>query len=84
MGNPLEAYDGNPKTATTFWNALSSYYSVNATLFTSEGLRITAALLHFKLGTEAGDWASECMETTLARNPIDYGTWNDFKDTFAK
>jgi hypothetical protein len=84
MGNPPEAYDGNPKTATAFWNALSSYYSVNAALFTTEGLRVAAALSHFKLGTEAGDWASERMETALARNPIDYGTWDDFKNAFAK
>jgi hypothetical protein len=66
MGNPPEPYNGNLKTATAFWNALSSYYSVNAALFTTEGLRVTATLSHFELGTEASDWASECMETTLA------------------
>jgi hypothetical protein len=84
MGNPPESFDGNLKTATTFWNALSSYYSVNAALFTTEQLCIAAALSHFKLGTEAGDWASEHMETALAHNPANYGTWQDFKDAFAK
>jgi hypothetical protein len=84
MGNPLESYDGNLKTATAFWNALSSYYSVNAALFTTEGLCIAATLSHFKLSTEAGDWASECMEAALALNPIDYSTWQNFKDAFAK
>jgi hypothetical protein len=84
MGTPPEPYDGKLQTATTFWNALSSYYSINAALFSLESLCVAAALTHFKLGTEAGDWASECMETALARNPVDYGSWQDFKDAFAK
>jgi hypothetical protein len=84
MGNAPEPYDGNPKTTTAFWNALSSYYSVNTALFTTEGLCIAAALSHFKLGTEVGNWASKCMETALAHNPVDYGTWQDFKDAFVK
>jgi hypothetical protein len=55
IGNPLEPYDGKSQTASAFWNALSSYYSVNTTLFATEGLCVAAALTHFKLGTEAGD-----------------------------
>jgi hypothetical protein len=55
MGNPPEPYDGKPQTAATFWNALSSYYSINAALFTTEGLHVASALTHFKLGTKAGD-----------------------------
>jgi hypothetical protein len=84
MGTPPEPYDGKLQTATAFWNALSSYYSVNAALFSSESLCVAAALTHFKLGTEAGDWASKCMETVLALNPVDYGSWPAFKDAFAK
>jgi hypothetical protein len=40
--------------------------------------------MHFKLGTEVGDWASECMATALAVNPVNYGTWQQFKDAFEK
>jgi hypothetical protein len=84
MGNPPDPYDGKLQTASAFWNALSSYYSVNAALFTIESLKVASALTHFKLGTEAGDWAGECMATTLTANPVDYGTWQQFKDAFEK
>jgi len=37
---------------------------------------------YFRQGTQAGEWASDCIATTLAANPTDYGTWQDFKDAF--
>jgi len=39
-------------------------------------------LQHFKQGTQAGDWASDHIATILAGNPVNYGTWQDFRDAF--
>jgi len=44
----------------------------------------TSALTHFKIGTPGGNWASDLMQTALNANPVDYGTWNDFKAAFEK
>jgi len=41
-----------------------------------------AALTHFKMGTSAGDWASDHLATTLGATPINYGIWADFKNKF--
>ena len=82
IGTPPKAFDGSADKATPFWNSLKSYYSINADVFTNEGKHVAAALTHFKLGTQAGDWASNCMATALAANPVDYGTWADFETAF--
>ena len=43
---------------------------------------MAAALTHFKLGTPAGDWASDHLSMALAATPINYGTWAAFKMAF--
>src|SRR5258707_2500329 len=83
-GNPPDPYDGSPEKATTFWNTLASYYAINLDLYTTEGRKVAAALTHFKLGTPAGEWASDQMATALGQKPVDFGTWNPFKDKFTK
>jgi hypothetical protein len=82
IGTPPKAFDGSADKATPFWNSLKSYYSINANVFTNEGKHVAAALTHFKLGMQAGDWASDRMATALAANPVDYGTWADFETAF--
>jgi hypothetical protein len=44
--------------------------------------RIASALTHFKLGTSAGEWAKDRQQTALANCPPDFGSWQDFQDTF--
>ena len=69
IGSPPEPFDGSPKKAQTFWNALDTYYMVNNNVFTDEGKRVATALIHFKVGTPTGKWASDRMATTAAANP---------------
>ena len=84
IGNPPEPFDGSPKKATTFWNALDTYYTVNSDIFTDEDKRVAAALTHFKVGTPAGEWASDRMAAAAAANPQTYGTWANLKADFEK
>jgi len=55
---------------------------VNANIFNTDQKKVLSALTYFKQGTQAGDWASNCIATALAANPIAYGMWNAFKDSF--
>jgi hypothetical protein len=82
VGTPPDAFDGNPARAEPFWNALENYYTLNNAVYTNQGQKVAATLTHFKLGTPAGDWASDRLSTTLSATPIDYGTWADFRDKF--
>jgi len=68
--------------AIAFWNALENYFIVNATTFDTNMKKVSSALTYFKQGTQAGDWASDHIATILARNPVNYGTWDDFRDAF--
>ena len=76
------AFDGNPAKAEPFWNALGNYYTLNNAVYADEGQKVVAALTHFKMGTSAGDWASNHLATTLRATPVTYGTWADFKTKF--
>jgi hypothetical protein len=51
-------------------------------VYTDEEQKVVATLTHFKMGTLAGDWASDCLATTLGATPINYSTWADFKNKF--
>jgi Retrotransposon gag protein len=82
VGTTPDAFDRTPAKAEPFWNALENYYTLNNTMYTNEGQKVAAALTHFKLGTPARDWASDCLSTALAATPVDYGTWAVFKDKF--
>src|SRR5712691_7750491 len=84
IGNPPDPYDGSPEKATAFWNTLASYYAINSDLYTTESCKVVAALTHFKLGTPAGEWASDQMAVALGQTPPDFGNWDQFKDKFNK
>jgi hypothetical protein len=55
---------------------------MNAAIYNNEDKKISAALTHFKLGTQAREWASDCMATALAAAQVTYGTWANFKADF--
>jgi hypothetical protein len=82
LGTVPEAFDGNADKAISFWNTLENYYHLNATTFTDDAKKVSTALTNFKLGTQAGEWASDHITTTRAGAQVDYGTWIDFKDAF--
>jgi hypothetical protein len=82
IGSVPNAFDGNLAKAESFWNALENYYTLNDAVYTNEGQKVATALTHFKMGTSAGDWASDCLATTLGATPITYGTWAEFKAKF--
>jgi len=82
LGTAPEPYNGKGDMAIAFWNALENYFTVNATTFDTNAKKVLSALTYFKQGTQAGDWASDHIATILAGNPVNYGTWDDFRDAF--
>jgi hypothetical protein len=82
LGTAPESFDGSVDKAIAFWNTLENYYTANAAVYDNEDKKISAALTHFKLGTQAGEWASDHMATALAAAPQTYGTWATFKADF--
>jgi hypothetical protein len=82
IGTVPEAFDGKADKAISFWNLLENYYHLNATTFTDDPKKVSTALTYFKLGTQAGEWASDRIATAQAGTQVDYGTWIDFKDAF--
>jgi len=82
LGTAPESYNGKGDTVIAFWNSLENYFTVNATTFDTDEKKVSSALTYFKQGTQAGDWASDHIATILAGNPVNYGTWQDFKDAF--
>jgi len=77
-----EPYNGKGDTAIAFWNSLENYFTVNAAIFDTDQKKVSLALTYFKQGTQARDWASDCIAATLAANPIAYRMWQAFKDAF--
>jgi len=82
LGTAFEPYNGKGDTAIAFWNALENYFTVNATTFDTNTKKVSSALTYFKQGTQAGDWASDHIATILSGNPVNYRTWDDFRDAF--
>jgi len=82
LGTAPEPYNGKGDMAIAFWNALENYFTVNATTFDTNTKKVWSALTYFKQGTQAGDWASDHISTILAGNPVNYSTWDDFRDAF--
>ena len=82
VGATPEAYDGKASSAIAFWNTLENYYTVNTAVYANKKARIQSALTHFKLGTQAGEWASNWIAKALGANPVDYRTWANFKKDF--
>jgi len=82
LGTAPESYNGKGDTAIAFWNSLENYFTVNATTADTNAKKVSSALTYFKQGTQAGDWASDHITTILAGNPVNYRTWQDFRDAF--
>src|SRR6266705_1356764 len=82
LGTAPDLYDGSPEKASTFWNTLANYYAINDAVYATDTQKVSSALTYFKIGTLGGHWASDRMEAALAANPVNYGTWNQFKTAF--
>ena len=79
LGSPPEPYNGKPDKAEAFWSALESYFYLNSSMFADDNRKIATALTYFKVGTPAGEWARDKQKTALAANPVDFGSWANFK-----
>ena len=79
LGSPPEPYDGKPDKAEAFWSALESYFYLNSGMFADDNRKIATALTYFKVGTPAREWARDKQKTALAANPVDFGSWANFK-----
>ena len=55
---------------------------VNEATYDTNQKKVSSALTYFKQGTQAGNWASDRIAAALAANPIAYGMWDAFKDSF--
>jgi len=82
LGTAPKPYNGKGDMVITFWNALENYFTVNATTSDTDAKKVSSALTYFRQGTQARDWASDHIATILAGNPVDYRTWDDFRDAF--
>jgi len=82
LGTAPEPFDRKGEKASAFWNILENYFTVNATTFNTYEKKVASALTYFQQGTQAEEWASDCIATTLAATPIAYGMWQAFKDAF--
>jgi hypothetical protein len=82
LGTAPESFDGSIDKAIAFWNTLENYYTANAAIYNNEDKKISAALTHFKLGTQAEEWASDRMAAALAAAQVTYGMWATFKANF--
>ena len=79
LGSPPEPYNGKPDKAEAFWSALESYFYLNSGMFADDNRKIATALTYFKVGTPTGEWARDKQKTALAANPVDFGSWANFK-----
>ena len=82
IGTAPEPFTGKGEHALPFWNSLENYYHANNDAFANDNKKVTAALTHFKVGTQAGNWASDHMATALSATPVTYRTWVQFKADF--
>ena len=67
LGTAPEPFDGNGDKAIAFWNILDNYFTVKVTTYDTDIKKVSSALTYFKQGTQAGDWASDRIATTLNR-----------------
>jgi hypothetical protein len=82
LGTAPKSFNGSADKAIAFWNILKNYYTTNAAIYNDKDKKILAALTHFKLSMQAGEWASNRMATTLAAAQVIYGMWAQFKADF--
>ena len=79
LGSPPEPYDGKLDKTEAFWSALELYFYLNSGMFADDNRKIATALTYFKVRTPAREWARDKQKTALAANPIDFGSWANFK-----
>ena len=82
LGSPLESYDRKPEKAEAFWSALKSYFYLNTSMFANDNMKIATALTYFKVGTPTREWAQDKQKAVLAANPVDFGSWRNFKKSY--
>ena len=82
LGATPELFSGKTEDAENFWSTLENHFYLNAGLYADDDQKISTALTYFKVGTPAGQWAKDRQTAALNANPITFGTWVDFKDTF--
>jgi hypothetical protein len=84
LGSTPEPFNGKGEKAEGFWSSLENYFYLNIDHYTDENRRIASALMYFKQGTPAGDWACQRQKDALAVQPANFGTWADFASAFKK
>jgi hypothetical protein len=53
LGTAPKSFNRSADKAITFWNTLENYYTTNAAIYDNDDKKISAALTHFKLSTQA-------------------------------
>ena len=57
LGSLPKPYDGKPDKAEAFWSALKLYFYLNSGMFADNNRKIATALMYFKVGMPAREWA---------------------------
>ena len=83
LGSSPDPFDGSADKAEDFWAALETYYLLNKAMYNDDEKKVLGAITFMKPGTSAGTWTQEQHRLAFAKNPVTFGTWKDFKKTFA-
>ena len=81
LGQP-PTFDGTPEKARGWFNNTQLYLLVNKEIYNDDDKKIAFALSFMREGS-AALWALTETEAALKRNPLNFGTWQDFLNKFS-
>ena len=81
LGQP-PTFNGTPEKARGWFNNTQLYLLVNKEIYNDDDRKIAFALSFIREGS-AALWALTETEAALKRNPLNFGTWQDFLDKFS-
>ena len=81
LGQP-PTFDGDPAKARGWFNNTQLYLLVNKDIYNDDDQKISFVLSFMREGS-AALWALTETEATFKRNPLSFGTWQDFLNKFS-
>ena len=81
LGQP-PSFDGTPEKARGWFNNVQLYLLVNKDIYNDDDRKIAYALSFMKEGS-AALWSLTETEAALKRNPLNFGTWQNFLNKFS-
>ena len=81
LGQP-PTFNGTPEKARGWFNNVQLYLLVNKDIYNDDDRKITYALSFMREGS-AALWSLTETEAALKRNPLNFGTWQNFLNKFS-